>query len=447
LGLSYRDRVINISHGYATPVLSISKICSPNDTRATGAVSKRCDALRIGNCKRSSVVAAATISPLASDAQRRTCHVCTVVCFVVPLLCAYISFLGWTDQKLIGKVAVRQRNRRARGDTNDTSPRRSSQQFSRDLTSVLSRSDVTASDLTDLTIPLLETTMPSFDDGDPYGWTTNNPSFTYNRDCDDDRIQEVSPPLSRDEGNGNDTTVDALAAQLMALSTQATRATRELDRTGTATPLTVNSPVVNEAFEAANALVRIINSIPLATSTYTTCSSSHQPPPRDESERQLQQQQQPATDYGLVFLALASHQHILALFRAVCDSIQRSLGSIAPGSAQRQQALHSSDGASSAQFVMVLQLVMHLINRVGRSLRMGSRGGAAAGSSSSSSSHHELLTFGLEGGEESGGGGGSSSNSQCVVDLAQLMLRTLPDEHVKLRQVIQGLQTCMEEKV
>lgn len=318
---------------------------------------------------------------------------------------------------------MRQKNRRAshhlrRGDANATSPRRSTQ-FSQDLAGVLSRSD----DLSDLTIPLLETTIPGFDDGDPYGWN-NNSSFTCSGDCDD-RAQEgldASPALSRDEGKG---TVDVLTGQLMALSTRATRTTRELHRASSTTPLTVNSPVVNETFEAANALVRIVHSIPLENCT----SASSQPLPRDENGRQ------PTTDYGLVFLALASHQHVLSLFRAVCDSIQRSLGSMAPGSEQQQQALHG-DEASSAQFVMVLQLVMHMINRVGRSLRMGSRN--AAGSVTGTHSHE--LTLGLEGGEESGG-------SQCVVDLAQDMLRTLPDEHIKLRQVIQGLQTCMEERI
>ncbi len=371
---------------------------------------------------------------------------CTAVCYVPP--CAYS--LG-RPARLTRRVAVRQKNRGAshhlRRDANATSPMRS-MQSSQDLAGVLSRSDVSGSVLSDMTFPLLdiaETTMPGFDDGDRYGWN-NNPSLSSipmalpvpsgHATCSGDGdvgIQEGlgdSPALSRDESEG---TVDALTGQVMALSTRATRATRQLDRAGSSTPLTVNSPVVNEAFEAANALVRIINSIPLANST----SASSQPLPRDENEPQ------PTTDYGLVFLALASHQHVLALFRAISDSIQRSLGSMAPGSEQQQQALHG-DGASSAQFVMVLQLVMHLINRVGRSLRMGSRNAAGSGADGQVTGiallHPHELTFGLEGGEESGG-------SQCVVDLAQDMLRTLPDEHVNLRQVIQRLQTRMEERL
>ncbi|KAJ5474727.1 hypothetical protein N7475_004293 [Penicillium sp. IBT 31633x] len=315
-------------------------------------------------------------------------------------------------------------------------------QFNQDLTGVLSRSDISSSALGDMTIPLLDipdTNMPSFDDGDRYGWN-NNPNLSSipvalpvpSGDCDI-RTQESlgdTIALSRDESKGM---VDGLTGQVMALSTRATHVTRQLDRAGSSAPLTVNSPVVNEAFEAASALIRIINNIPLANSK----SASSQFLPRDENEPQ------PTTDYGLVFLALASHQHILALFRAICDSIQRSLGFMAPGSEQQQQALHG-DGASSAQFVMVLQLVMHLINRVGRSLQIGSWNDACSGTGDQVTSitlvePHQLIR-GLENGQDSGG-------SLCVVDLAQDMIRKLPEEHMKLKQVIQGLQTRMEERL
>jgi hypothetical protein len=74
-------------------------------------------------------------------------------------------------------------------------------------------------------------------------------------------------------------------------------ATRELKHAVIPTPSTVDSLIVNEAFEAANALMRIINSIPLADGTY----SSSQPSSRDKCERQL------PTEYSQIFLALASH--------------------------------------------------------------------------------------------------------------------------------------------
>lgn len=295
--------------------------CSLNDTHAIVAASKRCDALRIGNYQRP-LVAAATISPHASDVQRRTFHVCTAVCHVSPLHIMY--FLFWTDQ-LIASFSVRQRNRRAKGE--DIPSPRGNTHLSQDLSSVLSSSDVSGYDLNVLMMPSLDTSMPCIDDGDAYSWN-NNHDLIYNRDIDN-RTQEgsgTSPTLSQDEGK------ETLTGQLMKLSNRATGATRELECAVITTPLTANSPVVNEAFEAANALVRIINSIPLADSIY----GSSQPLSRDESERQL------PTEYSPIFLALASHQHVLALFRAVCDSIKRSLGSIVQGTEPQQQALHGA---------------------------------------------------------------------------------------------------------
>ncbi|KAI9759119.1 MAG: hypothetical protein M4579_002566 [Chaenotheca gracillima] len=342
------------------------------------------------------------------------------------------------------KAAVKPKNGRGshhlRRDANGASHMPSSH----DLTGVLSRSDGSGSVLGDMTMPMLdmtETTMHGFDDGDRYGWN-HHPSLSSipvtlpgpNGDGDLGTHEGFgdSPTLTQHESKG---TVDALIGQVMALSTRATRATRQLDRAGSSMPLTVNSPVINEAFEAAHALVRIINRITQANPT----SASSQSLPRDENEHEPQ----PTPDYGLIFLVLASHQHVLALFRVICDSIQRSLGSMVPGSEQQQHALHG-DGASSAQFVMVLQLIMHLINRLDRSLRTESQNAAGSGPDAQATGlalfHHHELTPGLEGGEESGG-------SPCVVDLAQDVLKKLPDEHVKLRQVIQGLQTRMEERL
>lgn len=260
-------------------------------------------------------------------------------------------------------------------------------------------------------MPSLDTTISSINDPDAYSWN-NNSDLTYDGDGDT-RTQESlgpSPPLSRDEGK------DTLTGQLMKLSNRAMGATRELECAVITMPLTVTHPVVNEAFEVANALVRVINSIPL---TDSTCGSSQ----RDESERQL------PTECSPIFLVLASHQHVLVLFRAVCDSIKRSLGSIVQGNKLQQQTLHGA-GSSSAQFIMVLQLIMHLLNRIGRSLRIGTRNRV---------DQHEPMTQ-AQGGTESG-------RSQGIVDSAQVMLETLPNEHVKLNRLIQELQACIEEEV
>jgi hypothetical protein len=116
----------------------------------------------------------------------------------------------------------------------------------------------------------------------------------------------------------------------MKLSNRAMGATRELECAVITTSLTVNFLAVNEAFEAANALVHIINNIPLADSKYGPSQSLS----RGENERQM------PTEYSPIFLALASYRHILALFHAICDFIKRSLGSIGQGTEMQQQILH-----------------------------------------------------------------------------------------------------------
>ncbi|OKL62096.1 hypothetical protein UA08_02974 [Talaromyces atroroseus] len=321
-----------------------------------------------------------------------------------------------------------------------------------------------------MTMPLLDTTvdtdMPGFDDDVrhhmwnhnlnnlfPIPATLPGPEAGGNANMGDSDInsEASSAGLSRDSGNNNKSSVvDALTKQVMALSTRAMCATRQLDHHADSStpPLTVNSPVVNEAFEIANALVRIIhgilaanfNSLPASSSLSSSQSSEH------ESQQPI------TTDYGLVFLALASHQHVLGLFRAICDSIRWSLGSMAATESDRhqKQALHSNE-ASSAQFVMVLQLVMHLISRVDRSLRTANWKASSASSEADANggnftsmallSPNLTSSLGFEVGDEGGGGGGS----QCVVDLAQNMLRMLPDEHAKIKHVIQRLQKHMEE--
>lgn len=387
-------------------------VCSPiaqcilKDTLAIAAASKRFDALRIGNYRRPLVVAA-TILPHANDVQRRMWHVCTAVCLVSTLQVMYL--LAWTDQSF-ALFAVRQRHRRSKGEDAASLPRGNTH-LSQDFSSALSSKDVAGFDLNNLMMPSLDTTMACIDDGDAYGWN-NNPDLTFLRDGDD-RNQlgpETSPTLSRDEGK------ETLSGQLMKLSNRAVGAARELDGAVITTPLTVNSPVVEEAFEAANDLVRIINNIPLADSV---CGPSHL----------LTRERHVPTEHSLIFQALATHQHVLTLFRAIYDSVKRSLGSILQETEPQQQSLHGA-GSSSAQFIMVLQLIMHLVNRIGRSLRIGNR----------RITDQSILTPLTEGGEESG-------SLQGIVDSAQVMLRTLPNEHIKLNEDIQELQVCIEEGV
>ena len=319
--------------------------------------------------------------------------------------------------------------------------------FSDDLTTVLSRSGVSETDLSDLSIPTLDD-IPDFDYGDFRGWNNDHnnnqnvtamsidPLITRNdhmnsEDCDvgTEPSLDVGSVLPRDEDRRS---VNDMIGQLIAVSTRAIRATSDLERSkDSRSSLTVNSPAVKEAFEAANSLVRIINSVPPVKLAPPT---SMQPTPPEDGEP-------PTADYGLIFMAFASHQYVLALFKAICDFVRRSIGSKDPIDEHDRQML-CRDEASSAQFVMVLQLVMHMINRIDRGLRLRNQNSVNIGAHDQTNgmiNPHEL-TFGF-------GGEKGNRGLQGIVDAAQDMLRALPDEHVKLKQVIQGLQICIEERL
>ncbi|KAH6970743.1 hypothetical protein BKA56DRAFT_596835 [Ilyonectria sp. MPI-CAGE-AT-0026] len=213
-------------------------------------------------------------------------------------------------------------------------------------------------------------------------------------------------------------TVDALSSQLMALSQRATQATRRLVRPG-GVPPTVSSPEVSETFEDANTLIRIINNI--------TADSSD--------------------DYGLVFLALASHQHLLALFRSICDVIRQCLESMASDNEhqEQQRVLHHSDAGPSSvvQFGMVLQLLLHLIDRMDRSLQVNKP--VDCGSELSNGNQITLNATPplVEAGVKNRTVGGSLPRGSLPM-VAQSIAMSIPDEHEKLKQVIRELQTKIE---
>lgn len=235
-----------------------------------------------------------------------------------------------------------------------------------------------------------------------------------------------------EEIDDNRDPTDALSSQLTSLGQRARRAMRRLvlpDRT----PLTVSSPEVNEALEDTNTLIRIMNKITA--------------PDRDDITIHPT-----TTNYSLAFSALACHQHLVALFRAICDAIHRCLQSQKEPRQRHNRSGQTSDvGPSSvAQFVMVLQLLMHLINRMDRSLfqstssmRHGTRISASTGShlapvTPSTANHVTPDPTRIE------AAAGSSVPPGGLLVLVQDIVETIPNEHEKLRQVIQKLQTEME---
>jgi hypothetical protein len=169
-----------------------------------------------------------------------------------------------------------------------------------------------------------------------------------------------------DADHDHEDTTCFLFSQLTAVSQRAMRTARRLARSGAgagATTLMVSSPEVNEALEDTNTLLSTVNDIMIAVETAG----------RDNSMS--------TTDCaGLAFSALACHQNLMTLFRAICDAIQSRLQAKKEEREQQQQQhqhqqqQHTARDNSGvgplnvAQFVMVLQLLMHLISRMGRFL-------------------------------------------------------------------------------
>jgi hypothetical protein len=228
----------------------------------------------------------------------------------------------------------------------------------------------------------------------------------------------------------------AMSSQLASLSQRTTQAVRRLKRPGPGRmPLTVSSQEVNVALEGTNTLTSIINSI-------------------TASDRDDVLLDPTTTNYGLTFSALASHQHLVALFRAICDAINICLQSKREHKQQHYRRHPSNGGltcdvgpSSVAQFVMVLQLLMHLINRMDRSLFKNNP--SIRRSSMSSGGYITPVTPGM-----------SSpftidplqtellsrtSSPQCgLLVLVQDVVGIIHNEHEKLRHSIQQLQTDME---
>jgi hypothetical protein len=234
-----------------------------------------------------------------------------------------------------------------------------------------------------------------------------------------------------DESKPSDETDDlalGLFSQLVALSQRAVRAIGHLARPQ-GPPLTVLSPEVNGVLEDTNTLIRIINDI---------------------NERGDMLADETTTNSALPFLALACHQHLVALFHAICDAIYRCQKEQKQQKEQKEhyqqhhqqhhRRQHSNIGPSSvAQFVMVLQLLMHLTNRIYRSVfqsQLSTRHGTR-------SSTDGYITPVVPSDSIPSQTTGSSPNG-VLLGLVQDLVGRIPKEHEKLRQVIHKLQTEIE---
>ncbi|KAM0264161.1 hypothetical protein ACHAPA_008344 [Fusarium lateritium] len=122
---------------------------------------------------------------------------------------------------------------------------------------------------------------------------------------------------------------------------------------------------------------------------------------------------------------------------------------------QQQQRLHDRDiGPSSvAQFVMVLQLLTHLINRMDRNLVQVNAAdghgletslGGQATPITPSIGYQDIIQSTLIHRRVKDNTTGAAQSHCGLPAIGQVVLGAIPDEHKKLRQFIQELQTRIE---
>jgi hypothetical protein len=300
-----------------------------------------------------------------------------------------------------------------------------------DVTALFSRSGALGTDVDDLASAFsglddralaVAEAVSNFDGSDPISWDKNlfSPMSLVGSTSNIVGDQEstttntngsLSPPDDEDP-------VSTLNHQLTRLNARIMHAIRCIALPGSSPP-TVNSPLVNEAFEATSALIRIISSIPDLHKLNTTGDMVHVSTTAGPSPMAS----------GLVFQVLASHQHLLGLFKAICDSVDRCVEAMIVENKQHQRGLHG-EGPSSAQSVMVLQLLMHLISRMDQSLFITP--------ASLENDTQELTTY------QARTELAETKVSQSIPVIAQVLASTLPEEHVKLKRVIQMLLTRIE---
>ncbi|KXJ95004.1 hypothetical protein Micbo1qcDRAFT_156794 [Microdochium bolleyi] len=260
----------------------------------------------------------------------------------------------------------------------------------------------------------------------------------------------TGPVQSMEADADHEDATSRLFSQLTAVSQRAMRTARRLARSGTGagtTALTVSSPEVNEALEDTNTLISTVNDIMTAVAT----AEGDDPMPMTSCAE-------------LAFSALACHQNLMTLFQAICDAIKGSLEAQRDEQKQQQhqqqQPQHAARDNSGvgplnvAQFVMVLQLLMHLISRMGRILEI-----------SNTTTEHEsrsLAPAAIFDGSIMGTGdfstdivsGQSSASSVTsahhatrrsgLLEHVQEIVGNIPSERERLRRTIQQLQAEMD---
>ncbi|KAK5657217.1 hypothetical protein OQA88_3275 [Cercophora sp. LCS_1] len=254
----------------------------------------------------------------------------------------------------------------------------------------------------------------------------------------------TAPAPLMEMGADHQDTTSFLFLQLTAVSQRAMRTARCLARSGTgacASTLMVSSPEVNEALEDTNTLISTVNDI------MTTAATAG----RDDSMTTTD-------DAALAFSALACHQNLMTLFRAICDAIQGRLQAKKEEREQEQHVARDNSGVGPlniAQFVMVLQLLMHLINRMGRFLMISHMTTEQESQFITPTTMLDCSTMSTEdyaidtvpGLSTASTEATPAHHSTCrsgLLEHVQEIVRNIPSERERLRLMIQELQTDID---
>ncbi|KAF5635729.1 fungal zn(2)-Cys(6) binuclear cluster domain protein [Fusarium sp. NRRL 52700] len=241
-----------------------------------------------------------------------------------------------------------------------------------------------------------------------------------------DETTPIQTPLSNAEVIDDRATPNLsqeLTSQAMAVSTKTISATIALLHPGSAPP-TVSSQYVNQAFDGTRTLVRIINTMSLIIS--------------GEKDENTPEGVSGGGIGGLALTILACHRHLLDLFKATCKSIQHCVDEKSRERAtfetNHSSSLIGDPAPSSAQFTMVLQLLVHLINRLDRCLFAGTQTIPSPGT------YQDVmdLTRTEKNAEE------LAIDRIGIPGFAQGSITGLSQEHHRLRQIISQLQGQMD---
>ncbi|KAF5637532.1 fungal zn(2)-Cys(6) binuclear cluster domain protein [Fusarium sp. NRRL 25303] len=236
-------------------------------------------------------------------------------------------------------------------------------------------------------------------------------------------IQTPSSNVEVSDDRASPNFLQELTSQAMAVSTKTISATTALLHSNSAPP-TVSSQYVNQAFDGTRSLVRIINTISIIISR--------------EKDENSSEAVSCCGIGGLALTILACQQHLLGLFKAICKSIEHCIDEKSREKTafetNHSSSLMGDPAPSSAQFTMVLQLLVHLINRLDRCLFAGIQ------TMPSTNEYQGVmdLTRTEKNGEELG------SDRASISGFAQGSITGLSEQHHRLRQIISQLQGQMD---